>query len=95
MPVTKTAPAWTCAILEPNALTVIIRGRCRELLDLPVAKPRERSYRARYSLPASGAEAPRIHLAHVAHADQADTLALLHVECGGTPLAMVVSSLSP
>ena len=37
---TKTAPAWTCAILEPNALTVIIttEGRVREEIDLPIAK---------------------------------------------------------
>jgi hypothetical protein len=92
---TKTAPAWTCAILEPNALTVIItrKGERGRELDLPIAKAvRTRGVavsRARYSLPARGAQSPRVHLPHIAHPDHADALAVLHGDGGARCCARV------
>jgi hypothetical protein len=54
----------------------------REGVDLPIAKPRDAELsRARYSLPSSSTQPPRVHLAHVAHPDHADALAVLHGDC--------------
>jgi hypothetical protein len=70
-------------------------GRKKEV-DLRIAKLRDTALgRARYSLPPSGAQPPRVHLAHVAHADQSDALAGLHVDCGTRGFAWCRRGVSP
>lgn len=51
--------------------------------------------RAAHSLPARGAQPARIHLPHVAHADDTDALAIVHDDCGAHCSAYVERGVQP